>query len=135
MQNVAGETPSTTGRLRKLKPIKCGGPGYDGCGVRLRSALIPAVVPQTPDPSRSSASGVLSHTPEASVGCRTITHHSPAKKLTARLRLTGDTVAVSRIISSTLRIGDALITVAFSANNASTDAIKSVAADSDCVAL
>jgi len=31
------DSPSTTGRIRKLKPIKCGGPGNNGCGVRLRT--------------------------------------------------------------------------------------------------
>jgi hypothetical protein len=30
------DSPSTTGRLKKLKPMKCGGPGYNGCGVRFR---------------------------------------------------------------------------------------------------
>ncbi len=31
------DSPSTTGRLKKLKPIKCGGPGYNGCDVRFRA--------------------------------------------------------------------------------------------------
>ncbi|MFN5624861.1 MAG: hypothetical protein ACK5DM_13005, partial [Planctomyces sp.] len=38
------DSPSTTGRLRKLKPIKCGGPGNNGCGVRLRSTGAPATL-------------------------------------------------------------------------------------------
>ncbi|MFN9289816.1 MAG: hypothetical protein ACK6EB_17235, partial [Planctomyces sp.] len=32
------DSPSTTGRLRKLKRIKCGGPDNNGCGVRLQIA-------------------------------------------------------------------------------------------------
>ncbi|MFN9237783.1 MAG: hypothetical protein ACK6D4_24425, partial [Planctomyces sp.] len=37
---VRHDSPSTTGRLKKLKPIKCGGPDYNGCGVRLRFTCI-----------------------------------------------------------------------------------------------